>query len=445
MGSLPAAAAAAGGTALEDLPEDALLAILALLPPPDAAAAACACRRLAAATSSPALPLALAVRLGVPLSPPRPLQSSPDAARRLLRSLHRLRRLLGLWRRLPASSSPTSPQSNPTPSLAAFEWGPRSTMAASLLAPSAHGVTVSKSPLVTLSIAESGDTVASFGDVPVCVNFVGNNHIVVEAAASASSGEEEEVEMVSGSPPEEMYAHFANRRSPGAGRRRRGRQGKRGGGMEPEHFVRIADAEPTKARPLQGLWKVLPLHRTLAHLLLQNVKSSAVCIGMLDYHGITLVECLRFICYRGICENRTLEFYLVTYDDIGGVTCRRFSDTRGQNSGYSPVFWTTDTTFLEPPFSEQELDNYSSRDHIRDVASNHAGTENRVISRILCMNSSYDVVDPHLSTALDDTRNVEGRIWLYQDGTFGFGFVGSNSVIDLRNVSSAGCILDTLH
>jgi len=145
---------------------------------------------------------------------------------------------------------------------------------------------------------------------------------------------------------------------------------------------------------------------------------------------------------QGICEDRTLEFYLVTYDNIG-VTCRRFRDTRSQNSGYSPVFWTTDTTFLDPPFSEQELDNYTSHDHIQGVTSNHAGTENRVISRILCINSSYDVVNPHLSTPLDDGRSVEGRIWLYEDGTFSFGFIGSNSIIDLRHVSSAGCILDT--
>ncbi|WVZ90361.1 hypothetical protein U9M48_036669 [Paspalum notatum var. saurae] len=439
MGSSPAAAAGPG-TALEDLPEDALLSILALLAPPDAAAAACACRRLAAAASSPALPLALALRLGLlpspPPSPPLPFPapSCPAAARRLLRSLHRLRRLLGLWRRLPSSASlPALP-----PSLAAFEWAPRATLAASLLAPSAAdgGVGVSKRPFVTLAIDESGDTVAAAGDMPVCVNFVGGNHIVVEAAAAAAGGEDEEVEMVSGSPPEEVYAHFANRRSPGAGRRRRGKQGRRGGGMEAQHFVRIADAEPTKARPLQGLWKVL----LLALFVVAWCPSCAVSIANLP---VIWSKILPFS--RGICEDRTLEFYLVSYDDIGGVTCRRFSDTRSQNSCYSPVFWTTDTTFLEPPFSEKELDNYSSRDHIRGVASDHAGTENRIISRILCINASYDVVDRHLSTPLENGRNVEGRIWLYEDGTFGFGFVGSHSIIDLRHVSSAGCILDTSH
>ncbi|KAG2629594.1 hypothetical protein PVAP13_3KG463301 [Panicum virgatum] len=294
MGSSPAAV----GTALEDLPEDALLCILALLAPPDAAAAACACRRLAAAASSPALPPALALRLGLlPPSPARPLlpaPPSPAAARRLLRSLHRLRRLLGLWRRLPPSSGSPQPRP-PAPSLAAFEWAPaRAALAGSLLAPSAArggGGGVARCPFVTLCIADSGDTVAALGGAPVCVNFVGSNHIVVEPAAA---GEDDEIEVVSGSPPEEMYAHFANRRSPGSGRRRRGKHGRRGGGglMEAEHFVRIADAEPTWARPLQGLWKVLPpLYAELAQLSVAQCPGSAVPVAKFDCSGITRVEC----------------------------------------------------------------------------------------------------------------------------------------------------------
>jgi hypothetical protein len=128
--------------------------------------------------------------------------------------------------------------------------------------------------------------VAELGDVPVCVNFVGNNHIVVEPAAA---GEDDEIEVVSGSPPEEMYAHFANRRSPGSGRRRRGKHGRRGGLMEAEHFVRIADAEPTRARPLQGLWKVLPpLYAELAHLSLRNVPAVLFLLQSL----IVPVSCL---------------------------------------------------------------------------------------------------------------------------------------------------------
>jgi hypothetical protein len=117
---------------------------------------------------------------------------------------------------------------------------------------------------------------AVVGEVPVCINFVGNNHIVVEAAAAV--GEDEEVEMVSGSPPKEMYVHFANRRSPRAGRRRRGKQGRRGGGMEAEHFVRIADTERTMARSLQGLWKVLLLC-TLFFAVVQSPSTVLFSIG----------------------------------------------------------------------------------------------------------------------------------------------------------------------
>ncbi|XP_039819658.1 F-box protein At3g12350-like [Panicum virgatum] len=150
---------------------------------------------------------------------------------------------------------------------------------------------IARCPFVTLCIADSGDTVAALGGAPVYVNFVGSNHIVVEPAAA---GEDDEIEVVSGSPPEEMYAHFANRRSPGSRRRRRGKHGRRGGGglMEAEHFVRIADAEPTWARPLQGLWKVLPpLYAELAQLSVAECPGSAVPVAKFDCSGITRVEC----------------------------------------------------------------------------------------------------------------------------------------------------------
>ncbi|XP_025819475.1 early nodulin-20-like isoform X2 [Panicum hallii] len=125
-----------------------------------------------------------------PSALPTPPPSTASAACRPLASLPS------------GSASPSQAHRPPVPSLAAFEWAPKATLAASLLAPAAGGGGggVSKSPFVTLSIAESGDTVAAIGDVPVCVNFVGNNHIVVEQAPAG----EDEMEIVSGSPPEEM-------------------------------------------------------------------------------------------------------------------------------------------------------------------------------------------------------------------------------------------------
>ncbi|CAL9115906.1 unnamed protein product [Musa textilis] len=86
-----------------------------------------------------------------------------------------------------------------------------------------------------------------------------------------------------------------------------------------------------------------------------------------------------------------LEFYLVTYDDVGGITCRRVSEAGEQFSGYSPVFWTSSTAFLESPFPIEEQDLYGSRQHIRPVASDWKSIRSEVVSRILRINSSYDL------------------------------------------------------
>lgn len=219
----------------------------------------------------------------------------------------------------------------------------------------------------------------------------------------------EGLELGSSSSPErmmfEIYQHFANRTSPGGGekgssRRYRRRKGKGGGRRrwEAEHFVRIADCCPTPARPLQGLWK-------------------------------------------GICEHLNLEFYLVTYDDVGGVTCRRVGDSSELFSGYSPVFWTSNTTFLQSPFSVEEQVLYSSREH---VGLNQGDIERGAVSRILCINSSYELVLPGLSNSVGDPRNVEGRIWEYENGTFGFGFLRNNFIVDMKHITLDGRLLDAV-
>ena len=75
--------------------------------------------------------------------------------------------------------------------------------------------------------------------------------------------------------------------------------------MEAEHFVRIADAEPTRARPLQGLWKVLPpLYAELAHLSLRNVPPVLFLLQSL----MVPISCL--LSARGVAgENRTVIAY----------------------------------------------------------------------------------------------------------------------------------------
>jgi hypothetical protein len=142
-----------------------------------------------------------------------------------------------------------------------------------------------------------------------------------------------------------------------------------------------------------------------------------------------------------------LDFYLVTYDDIGGITCRRVGDSSERVSSCAPVFWTSNATFIESPFSPEEEYLYDTRMHVRPLeAANYfhgelLSAESEMVSRILYINSSYDLVIPG-STA--NPRRAEGRIWQYNNGTFGFGFLRDNFIIDLKHIAQNGCILDTM-
>lgn len=129
----------------------------------------------------------------------------------------------------------------------------------------------------------------------------------------------------------------------------------------------------------------------------------------------------------------------MTYDDVGGISCRRVGDSREPFSGYSPVFWTSNTQFSS--FSGEEQDLYSVRTH---VAQNYCNIEKGVVSRYLAINSSYELVLPNLTGSSGDPRNVEGRIWEYQNGTFGFGFLRNNFIVDLKHIALNGRLLDTV-
>lgn len=261
--------------------------------------------------------------------------------------------------------------------------------------------------------------------VSVSVCFIGANHIVVEEnqalfySTKSSFLDEEDgngigIESTSpGGLPDrlrsDIYQYFANRTSPSgdrASRRQRKKERERLGRRkwEPEHFVKIVDSAPTPSRPLQGLWK-------------------------------------------GFCDDMSLDFYLVAYDDIGGLACRRLGDASDPFSGYTPVFWTSNTTFIESPFPSSEEYIYDSRTHLSPpAAANHIHgylpcMENGVFRRILIINSSYALVIPGSPI---NPRDVEGRIWLYANGTFGFGFLRNNFITDLKHIALDGCLLDTV-
>lgn len=170
------------------------------------------------------------------------------------------------------------------------------------------------------------------------------------------------------------------------------------------------------------------------------------CLGYIQESSFDALFCLRL---QGICDDMNLDFFLVVYDDIGGIACRRVGDSCKPFSSYSPVFWTSNTTFIESPLSLEEEHIYDSRVRLQPLtASNHflgqpLFKENEAVSRILYINSSYDLVIPDLAGTVDP-RHVEGRIWQYRNGTFGFGFLRDNFIIDLKGIAQDGCLHDTV-
>lgn len=148
---------------------------------------------------------------------------------------------------------------------------------------------------------------------------------------------------------------------------------------------------------------------------------------------------------QGIGDDMSLAFYLLTYDDIGGVACRRVGNSPDRFPGHSPVFWTTNATFLESPFSPEEEYLYDTRVHIRpleaasDIHQHFLLTENEVLNGILHINSSYELIIPDLVETMNP-RGAEGRIWRYQNGTFGFGFLRDNFIVDLKHIAYDDCI-----
>lgn len=253
--------------------------------------------------------------------------------------------------------------------------------------------------------------------LPVTVAFAEENYFIVQECTdlycSANAGRENEVGMLeelSTSPPDrlmsEIYQYFANRTSPGADRatrrqrkRERGRFGRKKTMVE--HYMKITNSCPTPSRPFQGLWK-------------------------------------------GINKNMELGFYLIIYNDNGGLGCRLVGNSLESFSGFS-IFWTSETKFLEFPFSAEEEDIYNTRHHIHSVGFDSNAVDRDIISRILSISSSVDLDFPGVDWPSDgQNAYAEGRIWEYKNGTFGFGFLKSDFIIDLKHIALKGRLLDSV-
>ncbi|KAL5988234.1 hypothetical protein ACLOJK_035997 [Asimina triloba] len=426
-----------------DFPEDVQLSILSFLSLPEISSFSLTSKRfLPLARPDSQLWCALCHRRWSTKTDVRAWGNGKISFHLLFKTLSRYENLIGFWRRMGSNSpSPAAPGGSP---LVFFEWGP-SYITGSRLSPSrSNGYGVVKTPFIWIGLSSRGEPLnfvgssSAAGDfahaaesgisgdpdmVPVNVSFVGKSHVVLDenlgyyrrndfGITEDGVGRESSSSAMGGSPPEhvmsEIYQYFANRTSPGADRssrrqrrRDKARQGRRK--WESEHYVKTVNCFPTPARPLQGLWK-------------------------------------------GICDDMRLDFYLVVYDDIGGIICRKFGNSS------EPVFWTSNTAFIESPFSGEELALYESRIHVRprfhntvnQIAASDAFAENESVSRVLCINSSYDLVLHDLTNSSADHRLVEGRIWQYPDGTFGFGFLRNNLIIDMKHIAQDGQLLDAV-
>ncbi|KAJ8773269.1 hypothetical protein K2173_028446 [Erythroxylum novogranatense] len=407
-----------GSFSFSDFPEDVQLSILSLLNPSDIAIFACTSKRFVSLCQDETSKLWFALcdrRWGSKTEINR-WANGKISYKLMYKILNNWEHLIGFWRRCGHGQQNAV---NP-PSLIFFEWG-SSFLSGSRVSPSHQGTyNVIKTPFLFMTISAEGQIVnyvdpdgQNDGDlIPVNVNFIGDMHFSVEENAYRNLDNDDVINEsgpLNGVPEtSEMYQFYANRMSPGTAdrsfrRQRRGDEGRKR--WETEHFLKIVDCSPTPSRPLQGLWK-------------------------------------------GLCDEMKMEFYLVVYDGIG-ISCRRVGDLSERLSSFSPVFWTSNHTLIEPPFSREEQNIYDSRIHILpseigdDLQWNGSFVDD-VVSRIMYINSSYDLVIPGLEDTSANPWRVEGRIWLYKNGTFGFGFLRDNFIVDLKHIARNNCLLDTI-
>lgn len=142
-----------------------------------------------------------------------------------------------------------------------------------------------------------------------------------------------------------------------------------------------------------------------------------------------------------------MDFYLVTYDDLGAIACRRIGNSSVERFSDCPlVFWTSKSSYIKSPISPEDLSMYESRVHLstEDHSCYLVENETVVVSHVLRIISRSDLLIPNMAENVPvNLKHVEGRIWQYSDGTFGFGFLKDDFIIDLKNIVRNGQLLET--
>ncbi|KAK9164312.1 hypothetical protein Syun_005214 [Stephania yunnanensis] len=329
----------------------------------------------------------------------------------LYKTLNRWESLIGFWRRsgnahaIAAASSPPPP-----PPLVFFEWG-SSFVTGSNVSPSKMGTCeVIKKPFIWMSVSSKGELV-SFIDpecqfglirdfvevaelcvgvrdsdlIPVSVSFMGKNHFVVEEIKSF---------LTSSSPEEKFYrksSNFGNGEDDLGGEEGIGIEGTSPGSLSGSLRSEIYQYFANRRSPGGDRASRRQRRRERERLGRQKWEPE---------HFVKIVNCAP-------TASRPLQ----------GLWKRKTYESR---------------IHLRPPAIEENMEGYPI----------HA--ENEVVLRIMNISSSYDLVILDFKDSAVNPRLVEGRIWQYADGTFGFGFLRNKYIIDLKHMARDGCLLDAV-
>lgn len=143
--------------------------------------------------------------------------------------------------------------------------------------------------------------------------------------------------------------------------------------------------------------------------------------------------------WKGIARGKSLTFYIVTYTIyLGELSCKMAGNYVTSQINDGLVFSALMEPFIEPPFSSKEKHIYDSRLHLRPAESNQPDPTSSDVLRIFYANMGPE------SSAPKDPRDACGRIWLYADGSFGFGSLKDHFIIDLKPMVEDDNLLDVV-
>ena len=155
---------------------------------------------------------------------------------------------------------------------------------------------------------------------------------------------------------------------------------------------------------------------------------------------------MQWLVVQGISRSAALDFVVLSYDDHGGITCRKVGDSSGMTRSGS-VCWTTKAGHGMPaPLPDSERQIYELTQHILPSPSEPGAHGDSLMSddglneEVVEMLWATVDVQPGLNYNVGVEDVTESRVWQYASGRFGFGNCSDGRIVDFRPI----CIKDSL-